>query len=111
MEIEIANEQRALKPGMFVRAQVILGKTDRATIVPFTAIATRDGQTGVFVVDESGRKVAWRPVELGIRDGERVEVKGEGIERQVVTLGHQLVDDGSAIEIPQVEPRKRDEPR
>lgn len=102
VELEIPNTDRLLKPGMFVRAQVVLAKKDDAVIVPLAALTSRDGVTGVFVVDAAGEKVTWHPVRVGIRDGERVAVEGEGIEGRVVTLGQQLIDDGSAIAIPEV---------
>ena len=37
---------------------------------------------------------------MGIRQGERVQVEDEGLSGQVVTLGQQLLDDGSSITIP-----------
>jgi len=43
--------------------------------------------------------VAWREVSVGIRDGDRVQVTGEGVSGRVVILGQQLVDDGSGITI------------
>ena len=104
MEIEIANEDHALKPGMFVRVEVMLRREEQATIVPFIAITTRDGKSGVFVVDASGAEVSWRPVAVGIRADERVQVSGEGIVGRVVTLGQQLIDDGAAIVIPDAVP-------
>ncbi|MFY9707185.1 MAG: efflux RND transporter periplasmic adaptor subunit, partial [Desulfobacterales bacterium] len=57
----------------------------------------RDDKSGVFVVSEDGRSVAWREVKVGIREGGRVQVIGEGLSGRVVTLGQQLVNDGSAI--------------
>jgi len=44
--------------------------------------------------------VSWRPVTVGIRDGSRVQIEGEGLSGRVVTLGQQLLKDGSAIIIP-----------
>ena len=80
------------------RADVTLGRAEDATIVPYTALVSRGEASGVFVVD--GEQVRWRPVEVGIRDGERVQVIGEGVQGRVVTLGQQLVGDGSRITIP-----------
>jgi hypothetical protein len=54
---------------------------------------------GVFVVNDDGRSVAWREVRVGIREGNRVQVEGEGLTGRVVTLGQQLVHDGAAITI------------
>jgi hypothetical protein len=68
--------------------------------VPEAALAARNDRTGVFIVSPDGRSVAWREVQVGIREGSRVQVLGEGLAGRVVTLGQQLVDDGSAIVIP-----------
>jgi hypothetical protein len=52
------------------------------------------------VVADDGRSAAWREVTVGIRDGDRVQVTGEGLSGRVITLGQQLVSDGSPITIP-----------
>ena len=70
------------------------------SIVPESARTKRADRTGVFVVRDDGRSVAWRDVAVGIRDGGRVQVSGEGLSGRVVTLGQQLVDDGSPVSIP-----------
>ncbi len=101
MEITIPNAERLLKPGMFVRVEVVLSRVEQATIVPVAALTTREGKQGVFVVDAAGERVAWHPVEVGIRQDDRVEVRGDGIEGRVVTLGQQLVTDGAPISIPE----------
>jgi hypothetical protein len=41
--------------------------------------------------------VVWRKAEPGIRQADRLQVSGEGLQGQVVVLGQQLLDDGSAI--------------
>lgn len=100
VELEVANADRLLKPGMFVRATVVLDRADDATIVPVEALVRRDGATGLFVVNEAGDAVAFRPVRVGIRGRELVQVSGEGVRERVVTLGQQLLTDGSSIRIP-----------
>jgi RND family efflux transporter MFP subunit len=97
IEMIIENPQHRLKPGMFIRAAVVLTRVPEATIVPEQALTIRDDKSGVFVVSEDGRSVAWREVKVGIREGGRVQVIGEGLSGRVVTLGQQLVNDGSAI--------------
>jgi len=99
VEMTVENPQNRLKPGMFIRATVVLKRVPEATTVPQQAVTARNDKTGVFVVSEDGRSVAWREVKLGIREGGRVQVEGEGLSGRVVTLGQQLVDDGSAITI------------
>ncbi|MEZ6194589.1 MAG: efflux RND transporter periplasmic adaptor subunit [Planctomycetota bacterium] len=100
VEMSIRNPDRHLKPGMFVRAELVLDRRETATIVPAAALAQRGGRPGVFVLGPAGERVSWRPVTVGIREGERVEIGGEGLEGRVVTLGHQLIDDGSAVILP-----------
>jgi RND family efflux transporter MFP subunit len=99
VELVIENLEHQLKPGMFIRATVVLERVAGATIVPELALTTRDDRTGVFVVNDDGRSVAWREVRVGIREGNRVQVEGEGLTGRVVTLGQQLVKDGSATTI------------
>ena len=100
IEMIIENPQHRLKPGMFIRATVVLDRVTEATIVPAQALTKRDDRDGVFIVSEDGRSVAWHEVAAGIRAGDRVQVEGEGLSGRVVTLGQQLVDDGSSITIP-----------
>jgi RND family efflux transporter MFP subunit len=99
VELTVANRELLLKPGMFIRATVVLDRVEDATHVPEPAITARDGESGVFVVDADGRSVVWRKVKTGIRDAGRVQVSGEGVSGRVVTLGQHLLKDGSAITI------------
>ena len=103
VELTIGNAEHKLKPGMFIRVTVVLDRMAEATIVPEKALTTRDNRTGVFVVSEDGKSVSWRDVTVGIREGDRVQVEGKGLSGRVVTLGQQLVDDGTPITIPAVE--------
>jgi len=100
IEMTIDNPQDRLKPGMFISAAVVLARVAEATIVPELALTKRDDRNGVFIVSEDGRSVAWCEVKVGIREGNRVQVEGEGLSGRVVTLGQQLVNDGSPISIP-----------
>jgi RND family efflux transporter MFP subunit len=97
VELTVSNGELRLKPGMFIRATVVLDQIEEAMHVPEPALTVRDGETGVFVVNADGRSVAWRKVRTGIRDAGRVQVSGEGVSGRVVTLGQHLLKDGSAI--------------
>ncbi|MCF8070461.1 MAG: efflux RND transporter periplasmic adaptor subunit [Desulfobacterales bacterium] len=99
IEITIDNPDHLLKPGMFIRASVQMTRETEATIIPEQALTTRDDRSGVFIVNEYGQSVVWHEVEVGIREGNRVQVKGKGLSGRVVTLGQQLVNDGSPIKI------------
>jgi RND family efflux transporter MFP subunit len=101
IEIVVANPGRRLRPGMFIRATVVLARLPEATIVPEQALTTRDNRPGVFVLNTDGRTVAWREVAPGIREGSRVQITGEGLTGRVVVLGQQLIRDGSPVTLPE----------
>jgi multidrug efflux pump subunit AcrA (membrane-fusion protein) len=99
VELRVDNPQLRLKPGMFVRATVVLQRVQEATVVPEQALVTRGGRSGVFVLSADGQAVQWREVQLGIREGNRVQILAEHLATQVVTLGQQLLDDNSRVSI------------
>jgi len=99
IEMLIDNNQYQLKPGMFIRASVVLARVADAIIIPEQALTIRNDQSGVFIVSVDGKTVAWREVKVGIREGDRVQVEGAELSGRVVTLGQQLVNDGSQIKI------------
>jgi RND family efflux transporter MFP subunit len=100
VELIIENPRHRLKPGMFIRATVVLDHVTEATIVPEQALTTRNDQTGIFVINEDNQSVAWREVKVGIRENGRVQIQGKRVTGRVVTLGQQMLDDGSRITIP-----------
>ncbi|MCB1865764.1 MAG: efflux RND transporter periplasmic adaptor subunit [Chromatiales bacterium] len=97
VELRVDNPELKLKPGMFIRAAVVLATVEDAVIVPEAALVKRDDQHGVFVLTPDGASVVWRPVRVGIQSGLRVQVHGEGLDGRVVVLGQQLLKDGSAV--------------
>jgi RND family efflux transporter MFP subunit len=101
VEIEIQNPDSVLKPGMFITAQVEYSKRDDATLVPFSAIVQRNGQSGIFLADVENLKARFVPVKTGIVAGEWAEViEPSPLSGDVVTLGHHLLEDGVGIILP-----------
>ena len=99
VELTVPNPEHLLKPGMFVRAEAILDTVEDATIVPEEAVVMRADRPVIFLVDESTMTVKLVPVKLGITHAGRTEVSGEGLTGRVVTLGQQLLDDGSKVNV------------
>jgi RND family efflux transporter MFP subunit len=98
VEIEIANPDRVLKAGMYVRAQVEFEKHENALVVPSDAVVRRGNQRGVFLADLEKKKVTFVAVEEGISEGGRTEVlQPKDLKGSVVTLGQHLLEDGGAI--------------
>ena len=98
VELTIENHELRLKPGMFIRATVVFEKLENALIVPEQALTKREYKDGIFVVSNDHKTVRWCPVKVGIRDNEEVQIVCEGLTKGLaVTLGQQLLDDGSDI--------------
>lgn len=100
VELRVDNPDHRLKPGMFIRATIILAEAEAVTRVSAMALSRRGGGDVVFVVDEGGDTIRQVPVRVGIRDGDQVQISGEGLTGHVVTLGQQLIEDGSRIVVP-----------
>lgn len=98
VEVEIANPDRKLKAGMYVRARIEFLRHDGATVVPRETLVKRDDRQGVFLAE--GGRARFVPVTLGIVQGEMVEVTDPPLEGQVVSLGQQLLEDGGKIVLP-----------
>jgi RND family efflux transporter MFP subunit len=94
IEIDVANPEHQLKPGMFVTVSLELGRDENALTIPRQALLLRDGLQGVFVVDTAAGTARFVPVELGISDRTRVQVLEPSIDGPVVVLGQHLLSDG-----------------
>ena len=103
VELVVDNSDQRLKPGMFVRATIVLDRVEETLTIPAQALTRRNGSDGLFLVNEENSTVKWEPVTPGIRQDERLEIRDTDLSGQVVTLGQQLLDDGSAIILPQAE--------
>lgn len=99
VEIALKNSGYDLKPGMFVRASIVLDRVEGARVIPEAALTNRNDTIGVFVLNEDGQTVRWEPVTVGIQDGDRVQIVEPNLTGRVVTLGQHLVDDGARIVI------------
>ncbi|MCC5873517.1 MAG: efflux RND transporter periplasmic adaptor subunit [Gammaproteobacteria bacterium] len=96
VKAEVPNDDRELRPGAFVSADVTLARRSQRPVVSSESlVATRQGYR-VYVV-ENDRAVA-REIETGLRQGDVVEVVS-GVEagERVVRQGHQRLDDGQRV--------------
>lgn len=87
-----------LRPGMYVRARVVLDTRPEAVLIPRRAVVHEDDRAFAFRVREG---VAERlPLELGYGDRDRVEVRG-GVEEgdALVVFGHRGLQDGARVRV------------
>jgi membrane fusion protein, heavy metal efflux system len=73
VRVEVDNERGALRPGQAVVAHVHTAPKEAAMVVPADAVVTVDGKPIVFVARPDGAFDP-RPVVLGARDNDRVEI-------------------------------------
>ena len=100
VELTVDNQENTLKPGMFIRASLVLASVPDAVIVPETALLRRNAKIGVFLIRDEDLTVTWTPVTLGIRSGDQVQVSGLFAGGRVVTLGQHMLDNGSKVTLP-----------
>lgn len=67
-----------LRPGQFVQALITVDERPGRLAVPVESVVTVDGQSAVFVASEN--QAVRKPVRTGIRDGNFIEVDGEGLQ-------------------------------
>jgi HlyD family secretion protein len=98
--VEVANPGELLKPGASVHVTIVAETVKNATVVPATAILPgEEGGTAVLTVgsDSTAHK---KNVELGIREGDKVQIlNGVRPGDQVVVVGGMGVDDKAKVRI------------
>ena len=70
---EVPNRSRVLKAGMFARVHVQTGREAKGVAIPVSAVVD-DGKQEVAFVQVNGEGYERRPLRLGIRDGDLVQV-------------------------------------
>jgi membrane fusion protein (multidrug efflux system) len=93
----VSNRDGLLRPGMSANVSVVLSARENALTVPNEAVVVQSGQTLVYVVQPDS-SVAPRPVTLGLRQADRVEIV-DGLEpgARVVRAGHQKLFPGARV--------------
>jgi RND family efflux transporter MFP subunit len=97
-EIDIDNQDLKMLPGAFVTTKILLEKRDNVLTLPTGAIMKGiDGAKCCVVVDG---KIQHRPIELGLRAGDEVEIRSglDGTET-VVLLRAASLQPGQAVDL------------
>ena len=98
-EIEVANKDLKLRPGMYARVHLDFG-TKEALTVPDRAIVRQAGSGARYVYVFSGGKAVYRAVELGQQQGDLYEVvSGLNAGDQVITSAPSNLKNGLSVKL------------
>ena len=97
VEVDLPNKDHVLKGGMFARVEILVGSHRNAIQIPIDAVSRLEDAQYVYIVREG--KAQRMPVEIGVREDNRVEItKGLDGSEQVIVSGKDLVHDGTAVQ-------------
>lgn len=96
--VEVENQKRVLKPGMFAEIQLKYSRLDSVIAVPKDSIVDKGDKKVVYVVNVN--KAAERPVKTGIDLNGMVEVTaGLNLGDILITSGLSTLKDGKSVSI------------
>lgn len=101
MEIRLPNPGQLLKSGMFARVKVTVQRQSGVVVIPYDAVVTAGEQRVVFVAE--GSVARSRPVQLGLREGDKVAIlRGLAPGELVVVQGQNELKDGQKVSVERV---------
>jgi len=97
VRVEVPNKQHILKPGMIARVEFASAQPSERAMLPQDVLVTRQGENGVFVVDDQS-VARWRPLILGqVVSGQVIVDQGLAAGERVVVVGHRSLSDGDLL--------------
>jgi RND family efflux transporter MFP subunit len=98
--VEVFDESNSLKPGMFVETKILIKNNPNALVIPRKCISYKNNRAFVFVFQREGMNVAKRFIEVGVTEGDDIEVTG-GMEEgeRVVTVGFESLKDNMKVNV------------
>ncbi len=108
LTIEISDEARRIKPGMFARIGVVVDERENTLRIPRSALLEDDATTSVYVVEDG--VASQREVEIGYSDRGMIEiVSGISEDERIVTVGQLGLSEGARVSVIGEEDEEADE--
>jgi RND family efflux transporter MFP subunit len=97
IEVEIANPQGRLKPGMYANVRFTVDHRPKTLVVPTNSVVEWEGKRGVFVPGD-GDTATFHPITLGLQDQKQTEVaSGLAEGDRIITTGAASLREGDRI--------------
>ena len=94
----IDNDKMKLRPGMFVKADIVVKKAENAIVIPKEIVMSNRNRKYVYVAEKGFAKT--RDIRTGIEDNDNIEVlHGLKPEEQLIVRGYETLRDNSKIKI------------
>lgn len=96
-EVDVANKDAKLRPGMYATAVIELDRRDEPLTLPATAIMRNGAEAACMIVEDG--KATRRVIEAGLRVGSDVEiVRGLSETSEVVMLRPEALSEGQLVQ-------------
>jgi membrane fusion protein (multidrug efflux system) len=97
--ILINNPKYLLRPGMFVKADIVVVKKDSVVVIPKSMILSRQRGKTIFIIDRDGT-ASERIIQTGLENLNDVEVTGGLVKNdRIVTTGFETLSNRSKVKI------------
>ena len=98
--VDIDNKNLMLRPGMFVKTEIVTARKDSAIVIPKNIIISRQNRKSVFVVERG--IASERSIDIGLENPDNAEVvKGLNTNERLVVEGFETLRNGSKVKIKQ----------
>lgn len=97
-KILVNNNQLKLRPGMFVKADIVVEKADSAIVIPKQVVISRRNQKYVYVVDRN--TAVLRNIKTGLEDEVNIEIT-EGLTEgdNLIIRGYETLRENSRVKV------------
>ena len=96
--IEVSDQTRSLKPGMFGRINIVYDRRENVLQIPRSAVIEEGGQSIVFIVDKGIAEK--RTITTGFSEGGNVEIlSGLSDNDEIVFIGHINLKNGAKVSV------------
>jgi membrane fusion protein (multidrug efflux system) len=98
--IEVFDNTRKLKPGMFVETRIVVRNKPDALVIPRKSVNYEQNQPYVFTFNFRGMQVSKQAIKTGISEGDYIEVE-QGLKEgdRIVTVGVEGLKDQMKVRV------------